>query len=106
MSQQGCKLSLREWAIDSPNKCKPLVPVTKLISESERGQSVSSLSLLPEDEAPLAHLKQSSCRRVGSDQLIPAYSTEPHIHPGYPRSSLPALPPRDSPQPQSKSRKG
>lgn len=36
MSQQEYKLSLREWATDSPSKCKPLVPVTKLISESER----------------------------------------------------------------------
>lgn len=52
MSQQGCKLSLREWATDSPSKCKPLVQLTNLISESEMGQSVSSLSLLPEDEAP------------------------------------------------------
>lgn len=56
---------------------------------------------LPEDGAPLAILKQSSCGRVGSGQPVPAHSREPLIHPGYPSSSPPALP-----RPQSETGKG
>ena len=107
MGQKGCIFALWEWAADCPPARANLWFIWPSWEMTvKRDSQYPTPHSLPEDGGPLALLKQSSCGRVGSGQPVPAHSREPLTHPGYPSSSLPALPRRDAPRPQSETSKG